>query len=96
MRNRRRPRTALSRGSFLALTHVASDLEPEAMAEMASRMNQHITQRATPRDFATVTRFFGELELVPPGVVRVPDWRPASAAAAAAASTQWGGVGRKT
>jgi hypothetical protein len=29
------------------------------------------------------------------GVVRVPEWRPSSAEAAASPSTQWGGVGRK-
>ena len=86
---------AMPPGSFLALTHVASDLEPEAMAEMAQRMNQRVSQQATPRDRATVTRFFGELELVPPGVVRVPEWRPETPAAATAPSTQWGGVARK-
>jgi hypothetical protein len=82
-------------GSFLVLTHVASDLEPEAMAEMARRVNQHVAQPATPRDYATVARFFTDLELVPPGVVRVPEWRPTSAEAAAAPSTQWGGVGQQ-
>jgi hypothetical protein len=86
---------AMPAGSFLVITHVASDLEPEAMAEMAHRMNQQVAQRATPRDRATVTRFFGELDLVPPGVARVPEWRPSSAKAAAAPSTQWGGVARK-
>jgi hypothetical protein len=65
------------------------------MAEMAKRMNQRVGQRATPRDLATVTRFFGELELVPPGVVRVPEWRAVSAEAAASPSAQWGGVARK-
>jgi S-adenosyl methyltransferase len=58
-------------------------------------MNQHVSQRATPPDRARVTRFFGGLELVPPGVVRVPEWRPETAEAGAAPSTQWGGVGRK-
>lgn len=83
-------------GSFLVLTHIAADLEPEAMAEMTRRMNQRTAQPATPRDRGAVTRFFGGLGLVPPGVVRVPQWRPESAAAAATTpSAQWGGVGRK-
>jgi hypothetical protein len=86
---------AVPAGSFLVLTHIASDLEPEAMAEMARRVNQHVAQPTTPRDYATVARFFAGLELVPPGVVRVPEWRPSSAEAAASPSTQWGGVGRK-
>ncbi|MBO0816340.1 MAG: SAM-dependent methyltransferase, partial [Actinobacteria bacterium] len=86
---------AVAPGSFLVLTHVASDLEPEAMAEMARRVNQHVAKPTTPRDYATVSRFFGTLELVPPGLVRVPEWRPESAGASATASTQWGGAGRK-
>jgi hypothetical protein len=86
---------AVPPGSFLALTHVASDLEPEAMAEMARRVNQHVAHPTTPRDCATVARFFADLELVPPGVVRVPEWRPSSPEAATSPSTQWGGVGRK-
>jgi S-adenosyl methyltransferase len=86
---------AVPPGSFLVLTHVAADIEPEAMAEMARRMNEHVTQAVTLRDQATVSRFFAGLQLVPPGVVRVPEWRPESADAAATPSTQWGGVGRK-
>jgi hypothetical protein len=91
----RRLMSAAPSGSFLVLTHVASDIEPEAMAEMARRVNQHVAQPATPRDYATVARFFADVELVPPGVVRVPEWRPTSPEAAAAPSTQWGGVGQK-
>ena len=86
---------ALAPGSFLVLTHVAADLEPEAMAEMARRVNQHVAKPATPRDHATVRRFFGDLELVPPGLVRVPEWRPETPGAAATPSTQWGGAGQK-
>ena len=91
----RRLMSAVPSGSVLVLTHVASDIEPEAMAEMARRVNQHVAQPATPRDYPTVARFFADLELVPPGVVRVPEWRPTSPEAAAAPSTQWGGVGQK-
>jgi hypothetical protein len=86
---------AMPPGSFLALTHVAAGLEPEAMAEMAQRTSQQTSQRATPRDYSAVTRFFGGLELISPGIVRVPEWRPESAGAATAPSTQWGGGARK-
>jgi SAM-dependent methyltransferase len=41
---------AVAPGSFLVLTHVASDLEPEAMAEMARRVNQHVAKPTTPRE----------------------------------------------
>jgi hypothetical protein len=86
---------AVAAGSYLVLTHVAADIEPEAMAEMARRVNQHVARGATPRDHASVSGFFVELDIVPPGVVRVPEWRPDSADEAASPSTQWGGVGRK-
>jgi hypothetical protein len=87
--------SALPAGSFLSLTHVASDLEPEAMAEMTRRVNEHLARPATPRDHVTVTRFFAGLDLVPPGLVRVPQWRPDSPEEALSPSAQWGGVARK-
>jgi hypothetical protein len=62
---------------------------------MARRVNQHVARPTTPRDYATVSGFFDGLELVPPGIVRVPEWRPDSLESAASASTQWGGVGQK-
>ena len=40
-------------------------------------------------------RLFTGLDLVPPGLVRVPRWRRDSAEDAATPSTQWGGVARK-
>ncbi len=85
--------TALPGGSYLVLTHVASDIDPEAIAEMTRRVNQQVGRRATPRDHASVLRLFAGLELVPPGLVRVPLWRPDSAEEAASPSAQWGGVG---
>jgi len=42
-----------------------------------------------------VTRFFDGLSLVEPGVVPVQEWRPATAAEAAALSAMWGGVAVK-
>jgi hypothetical protein len=86
---------AVPAGSFLALTHVASDLEPEAMTEMNRRVNRRVNRPVTLRDQATVARLFAGLDLVPPGLVRVPRWRPDSAQDAATPSAQWGGVARK-
>jgi S-adenosyl methyltransferase len=86
---------AAAPGSFLALTHVASDIESEAIAEMTRRMNQHVARPVTPRDHATVERFFAGLDLLPPGLMRVPLWHPESPEDAAMPSTQWGGVARK-
>jgi hypothetical protein len=38
---------------------------------------------------------FGGLELVEPGVVRAPEWRPDSDIEAASPAVLWGGVARK-
>ena len=43
-----------------------------------------------------MTRFFDGLELVEPGVVPVPQWRPASDFEAKAKSTMWGGAARRS
>lgn len=82
-------------GSYLALTHVAADIDADAIAEMTRRVNRRVTRRATPRDRATVLRFFDGLELLPPGLVPASQWRPDSAEEAAVPSAQWSGVGRK-
>jgi hypothetical protein len=86
---------ALSPGSYLALSHPASDIEAEAQGELAKRLNQTMAEKVTMRDRAQVTRFFDGLELIEPGLVRVPEWRPASELEARSPAGLWGGVGRK-
>jgi hypothetical protein len=53
--------------------------------------DHHVARR---RD--AVTSLFDEVRLLAPGVVRVSDWRPDPAAAAATPTTRWGGVGLKS
>jgi len=48
-----------------------------------------------PRTKAEVTAFFDGLDLVEPGVIRVPEWRPDHPEDAAGKSTMWGGVAEK-
>ena len=86
---------ALPAGSYLALSHPASDIEAEAQGEMAERLNQTMAEKVTMRDRAQVARFFDGLELVEPGLVRVPEWRPESELEARSPAGLWGGVGRK-
>ena len=42
---------------------------------MAGRLNKLMSQRVILRDRAEVTRFFGGVAMVEPGVVRIPEWR---------------------
>lgn len=85
----------LPTGSHLVITHPASDLQAKAMAEMAQRVNRLMAQQVTPRSHAQVSGFFDGLELVEPGVVRAPEWRPDSEHGASVPCTMWGGVGRR-
>ena len=85
---------AVPPGSYLALSHVASDIDAEQIAEATARLNQLSHQHFTLRDHPQVLRFFGGLELLDPGVVRVEKWR-ASELETRHRSAMWGGVGRK-
>jgi hypothetical protein len=64
----------LPSGSYLVIGHAASDMAPEAAAEMTRRLNQSSPVPITPRTQAQVTRFFDGLDVMPPGVVPVSDW----------------------
>jgi hypothetical protein len=67
---------AVPPGSALVVSHLASDIQAEAMAELTERANSRVEETAVLRDRAQVTRFFDGLELLPPGVVPVDAWRP--------------------
>ncbi len=86
---------ALAPGSFLVVSHPANDIEARVMAIMAARFTQLTAEQVTLRSQADAERFFTGLRLVPPGIVRVPEWRPDSAEAAGRVGTMWGGVGQK-
>ncbi len=86
---------AVPAGSYLALSHAASDIVPAQASEMAKRLNRVMYQKTALRNQAEVTRFLDGLELVEPGVVRVQEWRPDSELEAKTPSNMWGAVGRK-
>jgi S-adenosyl methyltransferase len=85
---------ACAPGSFLVISHPASDLD--AGLDAATRQfNQSGGERATNRDQAAVTRLFDGCELLEPGVVQVSDWRPVSDLETARGAAVWAGVARK-
>ena len=63
-------------GSYLVVSHPASDIHAAAQAQAQKRYNERVSTRQTLRNRAEVTRFFDGLDLVPPGVVYVHAWRP--------------------
>ena len=91
----RRLMAAVPDGSYLVISHPAADIQAAAMAGMATRLNKLMAQQVKPRSKAEVTAFFDGLDLVEPGVVRCPEWRPDRPEDAAGKSTMWGGVGEK-
>lgn len=88
--------SAVPSGSCLTISHAASDISPDEMAEMIRRMNEHLAEgNHVGRSRDVVARFFADVDLVEPGVVKVTEWRPASAVEAEGPTSLWGGVGRK-
>jgi hypothetical protein len=87
---------ATAPGSHLVIVHPSSDIRPEASAQMAANLNQMVAQKRTYRSHGEVSRFFGGLELVQPGVVPLPQWRPDTADEAAVPTLAWSGVARKS
>ena len=90
---------ALPSGSYLALSHLTGDFDPEAWEGVAAvyRRSGVIMRVRTLRD---IEQFFDGLDLVDPGVVSLPRWRPDPADPAAETPTDaqvsvYGGVARK-
>ena len=82
-------------GSGFAVSHPASDLDADQMAEMIRRINMVLPEKTTLRSRAEVERIFDGYELVPPGVVRAADWRPAPDAATGVPCGVWAGIAVK-
>jgi hypothetical protein len=86
---------AVPSGSYLAISHMASDISATQVAAAKARLDQMMYQQGSYRTQAGVARFFDGLELAEPGVVPIQKWRPDSEMEAQRAAVLWGGVGRK-
>jgi hypothetical protein len=82
-------------GSYVVISHAGSDLDTGAMISMTNRLNELMAQQAVPRTHREVAAFFAGLDLVEPGLVRIPEWRPASVSDTAVRALMWGAIGRK-
>jgi hypothetical protein len=73
----RRFRDAVAPGSCLAVSHLTSEIYPQA-AEALFRMTQdlHWNTPLVPRSRADIMRFFAGFTLVEPGLVHPAQWRP--------------------
>ena len=66
---------AVPSGSYVVIMHPASDLDP-ALPEAEKRWNQLAPQRVRLRSREELAGYLAGLELVEPGLVTVPEWRP--------------------
>jgi hypothetical protein len=85
--------SAMPTGSYLSISHPASDIEPEKAADIVDRLKPLSYQQYTGRSHDQVLRFFDGLELVAPGLVQVQQWRPAIESGET--FSVWAGVARK-
>jgi hypothetical protein len=88
-------RDALTPGSYLAVSHVTGDIQRDSAARAAIEY-QKIAPDASLRSRTEILRFFDGFDLIEPGLVEVPRWRP-DEPESADADTVWmfGGLRRK-
>ena len=93
---------ALPSGSYLALSHLTGDFDPDAWAGVtAVYAKSGVTMQVRSRP--QIERFFDGLDLVEPGVVSLPRWRPGPSPQVATADGQvsdaqvsvYGGIAQK-
>jgi len=83
---------ALPSGSYLAMSHLSTDIDPDATGPLQrAAEDANVESGFMLRSEAEFTRFFDGLELVEPGIVPVTSWRTDVDFVA----PFWCGVGRK-
>jgi hypothetical protein len=71
-------RDALAPGSYLVLVHATDESRP-LVAQAAEKVyNRTVSTNVRVRSRADILRFFDGFELVDPGLVYIPEWRPDS------------------
>jgi O-methyltransferase involved in polyketide biosynthesis len=64
----------LAPGSFIAISHMTADFEPEAVLAAATAYNDMAPVPVTARNHAQVNDMFGGRQLIEPGLVAVNHW----------------------
>lgn len=90
-------RDALAPGSYLALTHLTDDFNKDKGSELTEMMTK-TQNNVIMRSREDIMRFFGDFEIVEPGVVTTSQWRPESGGASPDPEHDglWAGVARKS
>lgn len=69
-------RDALVPDSYIAISHPTDDKTPPEQTERAKKLYAAIGAPVRVRSYNEVERFFDGLELIEPGLVHIPLWRP--------------------
>jgi hypothetical protein len=87
---------ALPSGSYLAVSHLGSDLlDEKAKQGFEDIVSRSAQQQYIGRSREEMVRFFQGMDLVEPGLVRVEEWIPDPGAGQTDRSALWCAVGRK-
>ncbi|HVB44822.1 MAG TPA: SAM-dependent methyltransferase [Streptosporangiaceae bacterium] len=91
-------RDALAPGSYLVLAHATAEGKPEAALAVATVYNRSVAAKWRLRSRAEIQHLFDGFELIEPGLVFAPAWRPDATGDIPGNSTEFGtlvGVARK-
>lgn len=69
-------RDAMAPGSYLALSHGTTDFTDQAVTDAAAAVYSKATAPLVLRNHRQVVAFFDGWELIEPGLVQLPLWRP--------------------
>jgi SAM-dependent methyltransferase len=73
-------RDALAPGSYLVLAHLTNESKPAVAQATETVYNRSVSTDIHMRSRADILRFFDGFDLVEPGLVYIPQWRPDSPA----------------
>jgi hypothetical protein len=87
---------ALPSGSYLAVSHLGSDLlDQEAKQGFENIVSRSAQQQYIGRSRAEMLRFFEGTDLIEPGLARVEEWHPDPVAGETGRSALWCALGKK-
>ena len=84
----------LAPGSFVVISHLTADFAPGPVGAAVEAYRALVPSPLAARSHAQVSALFGGLPLVPPGVVPITEWRPATVSPLPHAADLYAGVAR--
>jgi len=86
---------AVPSGSYLAISHATTEVGGEGVIKAIQFWNKKGSVQAASRTRAEIVRLFDRMELLDPGVVSCPRWRPEAGIGETADVAVFCGIGRK-